>query len=157
MLTAAHQLIGRYGSRRLKDRRCETVLVDVGSVDSFPDKSIRLIVANGHEIGIVHWNAEFFALRNICPHQAGPVCKGFARPRLVSPDGVGKIRADYEHPVLACPWHGWEFDVRTGRSILDENYSVRAFRTTVENGHLMVELGGARKQVSQAADPHAKR
>jgi nitrite reductase (NADH) small subunit len=43
-------------------------------------------------------------------------------------------------PVIACPWHGWEFDVRTGVSLWDDHYRVRTYPAHVSNGRVLVDL-----------------
>jgi nitrite reductase/ring-hydroxylating ferredoxin subunit len=43
---------------------------------------------------------------------------------------------------IVCPWHGWQFDVETGRSTLVPNVSIRTYRVTVDGSDVYVELGG---------------
>jgi nitrite reductase/ring-hydroxylating ferredoxin subunit len=83
-----------------------------------------------------------FAVRNSCPHQSGPLCAGSLLGRLESP-GVGEVTRA-AGPVLACPWHGWEFDLETGWAVWDRRYRVTTFPTTVENGRVLVEIGQPR-------------
>lgn len=50
---------------------------------------------------------------NSCPHAGAPVCRGKITPKLV----VGSApvpQLDADHPVLRCPWHGWEFNLEDG-------------------------------------------
>jgi nitrite reductase/ring-hydroxylating ferredoxin subunit len=42
-------------------------------------------------------------------------------------------------PVIACPWHGWEFDVASGEAIWDKTVRIRTFPVRVANGRVMVE------------------
>lgn len=79
----------------------------------------RLVVeVEGRSIGIFNLDGEFFALRNVCPHQAAPVCKGNTCG-LVSSSQPGSFAYSREGEILRCPWHHWEFDIRTGRSVFD--------------------------------------
>ena len=69
----------------------------------------------GRSIGVFNVGGEFFALRNRCPHQGGALCEGqlwacWSQPRRVS-TGTGRAAK-----LVACPWHGWEFHLRTGQS-----------------------------------------
>ncbi len=52
----------------------------------------------------------------------------------------GAMDLHAEAPVIACPWHGWEFDLRTGRAVSDPRYRVRTFPVRVEAGRVLVEL-----------------
>lgn len=109
---------------------------DVGSLGDFPEAGVRVVDAGGEEIGVVRWRGELFAVRNVCPHQLGPVARGPLRQRLVA-DSVGDPRPDPDTPVLACPWHGWEFDVRTGRPLAGVA-RVRTYQVEVEDGRVVV-------------------
>src|SRR5262249_25516134 len=57
-------------------------------------------------------------LRNACPHQGGPLCRG-KLSGLAVPGPPGQYRYLRRGEILRCPWHGWEFDVRTGQSYVD--------------------------------------
>ncbi|SRR5260221_9747856 len=118
-------------------------LVDVGPLEDFAPNEIRVVEVNGREIGIARWQGEVYALRNVCPHQAGPVCSG----RLLAGIGsktVGSLEAQLESPVVACAWHGWEFQLTTGQSLWDPNFRIRTYDVQVRDGRLLVDLGGRR-------------
>jgi nitrite reductase/ring-hydroxylating ferredoxin subunit len=118
--------------------------VDVGQLDDFREGQVTIVVASGREIGVVRWSDDFFALANLCAHQRGPLCRGTLSPRLESGE-PGAMELAEGAPVIACPWHGWEFDVRTGRAVWDEGYAVRTYPVQVENGRILVELGHRRE------------
>jgi nitrite reductase/ring-hydroxylating ferredoxin subunit len=120
------------------------VLYDVGAVDDFPDARPKLISVEGREIGLIRWHDEFFAVRNICPHQAGPVAAGAVRPKLSSVSASGRLEVDQDCPVLSCPWHGWEFELRSGRSITGHPYRVGTYPVHLKLGRVLIELGAAR-------------
>jgi 3-phenylpropionate/trans-cinnamate dioxygenase ferredoxin subunit len=90
----------------------------VARVEEIPPGSRKLVEIAGRSIGVFNVDGEFYALRNRCPHQGGPLCEGFVIGALSS-DAPG----EYEHrpgdPHVRCPWHGWEFDLRTGASWFD--------------------------------------
>ena len=78
----------------------------------------KIVTVAGREIGIFNVGGEFFALANRCPHAGGPLCAG----RIVSAGAVrraGQYRLARASEFLRCPWHGWEFDIRTGQSWCD--------------------------------------
>jgi nitrite reductase (NADH) small subunit len=116
--------------------------VDIGSVTDFQPNSVALVNVGKLELGIVRWGEdEFFAVHNRCPHMAGPLCVGAVGPRLSCPTGdPERLEIDHENPVLACPWHRWEFDVRTGRALWDPGYRMKTYETRVADGRVLVEL-----------------
>jgi nitrite reductase/ring-hydroxylating ferredoxin subunit len=118
--------------------------VDVGQLDDFRDGQVTIVVVNGREIGVVRWFENVFALANLCAHQRGPLCRGTLSPRLESRE-PGSMELAEGAPVIACPWHGWEFDVRTGRAVWDEGYAVRTYPVQVEDGRILVDLGPRRE------------
>ena len=65
-----------------------------------------------------------------------PVCEGYAMPLLTST--AGGLEADEERCVLVCPWHGWEFDLRTGLSVTDPRRRLRRFQVEEREGALYV-------------------
>jgi len=119
------------------------VLVDVGAVDDFTDATVKVLFLDGREIGLVRWRNEFYALRNVCPHQSGPVCIGLLRPKL-SAVGIDGLRVEEDSPVLSCPWHGWEFEVKTGFSVAGHPYRVGTYPVRVDSGRVKVEVGSTR-------------
>src|SRR3712207_1948678 len=94
-------------------------MIDVGGLDDFAPRSVTIVSAGRVEVGVVRWDGdEVFALRNLCPHARGPVCEGRLGPRIVAAGGDPlALDVDETTPVIACAWHGWEFDVRTGEAV----------------------------------------
>jgi 3-phenylpropionate/trans-cinnamate dioxygenase ferredoxin subunit len=91
----------------------------------------KLVEIAGRSIGVFNLAGEYFALRNRCPHQGGPLCAGLQFGALHS-DRPGEYERGVDGEVIRCPWHGWEFEIRTGRSWVDpERTRVRSYRTTV--------------------------
>jgi nitrite reductase/ring-hydroxylating ferredoxin subunit len=118
--------------------------VDVGELHTFPDGEVTVVAVDGREIGIVRWVDDVFALANLCAHQRGPLCRGTIVSRLDAADPGNMELADGP-PVIACPWHGWEFDVQTGRAVWDDRYRVRTFPAHVVDGRVLVDLQARRE------------
>ena len=91
--------------------------VVVGKVSDFENGDRKIVDVNGKSIGVFRVDDQFYALRNRCPHQFGPLCVGTLAPRAVS-SGPGDVRMDSGPPLIACPWHGWEYDLATGQSFM---------------------------------------
>jgi nitrite reductase/ring-hydroxylating ferredoxin subunit len=116
------------------------VSIDVGALAEFADGAIRTVGVNGREVGIVRWNGAVYAVHNLCTHQSGPICAGVLSGRLTAAS-PGGMDLDLSTPILACPWHGWEFDLRTGRALHDAQHRLHTFPVHVENGRVLVDIG----------------
>lgn len=101
----------------------------VARVDEVPEGERLIVEVGGREIGIFNIDGEFFALRNRCPHLGGPLCVGEILG-LVHSSEPGDVRFDPSQKLITCPWHGWEFDIKTGQSYF--NPRLRARRYDVE-------------------------
>jgi 3-phenylpropionate/trans-cinnamate dioxygenase ferredoxin subunit len=106
----------------------------VATLDEIPPGGRKIVEVAGRSIGIFNVAGEFFALRNRCPHQGGPLCLG----RLwgaVQARVPGAIEYSRPGEMLTCAWHGWEFDLRTGQSWCDPaRLRVRRYATRVATG-----------------------
>lgn len=114
--------------------------VDVGAVEDFSDGKAHVVTVNAREIAIVPWDGKWYALRNICPHLGARVCGGQLRPFLHQPSVTDEdLSVDLDRPIVMCPWHHWEFDVRTGEALTGRE-RVKTYRVHVEDGRVHVEL-----------------
>ena len=99
----------------------------------------KIVNVAGREIGVFNVGGEYFALANRCPHEGGPLCEG-RMIALVQSDGPGHYKLTRDREFLRCPWHGWEFDIRTGQSWCDpKSTRARQFQVTVEAGETLVK------------------
>jgi len=104
----------------------------VARLSEFPPGSRRIVDANGRSIGVLNVGGQLYALRNFCPHQGAPLCLG----KIQGTTLAGKP-FEYEYgrddEIIKCPWHGWEFEIATGRSVFNPHkVRVRAYEVTVE-------------------------
>lgn len=100
----------------------------------------RIESIGGRLIGVVRTDGGIFALRNVCPHQGAELCRGTLGSTML-PSEPQEYRVGLPGHVMRCPWHGWEFDITTGRSIFDpENVRVRTYPVFVEDGAVIVQL-----------------
>jgi 3-phenylpropionate/trans-cinnamate dioxygenase ferredoxin subunit len=105
---------------------------DVGTIDEIPPGGRKIVDVGGRSIGVFNLGGEFFALRNTCPHEGGPLCVG-PLCGLVSSQRPGEYEFSRQGEIVRCPWHGWEFDIRTGQSWFDpRKVRVRRYEVTVE-------------------------
>ena len=111
----------------------------VAPIDELPPGERKIIKISGREIGVFNVNGDFYALRNICPHRNGPLCYGRLRPLVTSP-GVYQLDFERESEILKCPWHQWEFDIKTGQALYDDNLRVRTYRVAQEGNEVVLYL-----------------
>lgn len=86
-------------------------------LDEFPPGERRIVEAGRRSIGVFRVGDRFYAVNNHCPHQGGPLCLGRTVPWVTS-TAPGDYRVDTDDALVACPWHGWEYDLATGQSFL---------------------------------------
>jgi nitrite reductase/ring-hydroxylating ferredoxin subunit len=123
----------------------------VATVAEIPPGRRKIVEVAGRSIGVFNVNGEFLAIRNRCPHESGPLCEGRLVGFLVS-DRPGEYRHSRPGEILRCPWHGWEFDLRTGQSWFDpRRVRVRRYDVAVAPGAALV--GGAGPSDGQAGAP----
>ena len=105
----------------------------VAMVEEIPPGGRKIVEVAGRSIGVFNLDGEFFALRNRCPHQGGPLCSG-SLAGLISSSHPGEYNYSRAGEILRCPWHGWEFDIRTGQSWFDPAHvRVRRYQVTIES------------------------
>jgi nitrite reductase/ring-hydroxylating ferredoxin subunit len=112
-----------------------------GRADELPEDEVRLTRLGRHDVVLIRRGSTVFAVANRCPHQGARMCDGRLRERLDG-DGAGRVEARPHTPVLACPWHGWEFDLATGRSAFDAAYRIKTYPATITDGDIVVQIGG---------------
>ena len=102
--------------------------VRVASVADVPAGTAREVYAAGRIIALFNVEGTFHALDGVCPHQGGPLGQGIL-----------------EQQVVTCPWHGWQFDVTTGRHLLNSQIGQPRLEVQVEGDNIFVlieEAGG---------------
>ena len=107
----------------------------VAGVDELPPGTRKIVDVAGRQIGVVNIGGEVFALRNRCPHQGGPLREGRLAGRHGAEAPGEPFRYTRAGEILRCPWHAWEYDIRTGQSWFDPaKVRVRAYEVDVAPG-----------------------
>jgi 3-phenylpropionate/trans-cinnamate dioxygenase ferredoxin subunit len=111
----------------------------VAKVGEIPEKGSMLVKVKGRPIALFHVGGEYFAISNVCPHAGGELCHGKLVGLIRSSEpGVYERTRPFE--MLQCPWHGWEFDIRTGQSYCDpDSIKARSYAVTVKDGAELAE------------------
>ena len=117
----------------------------IGPLDGIPERGGVLAIAGDVEVGVFRVDGGLRAYENRCRHQGGPVCTGEILGRYVADlnaDGtIAGERFDDDQLRIACPWHGWEYDLATGRCTADPRFALRRFEVLVREGDVYVRVG----------------
>ena len=99
-------------------------------LDEFPPGSVREFVVGDDVVALFNVSGRMYALDGICPHQGGPL-------------GQGTLDGD----VVTCPWHGWQFDVRTGQHLVNRSLRHPRFDVKVEGQDVFVRHADPQSEV----------
>jgi len=100
--------------------------------DGLPEGRVTTVTAGHRSLALTHCDGAYGALDNHCPHQGGPLCSGRLTGFLTAAQ-PGEYTYTRRGEILRCPWHGWEFDVKTGQSWFDPTHTrVRSYQVSVE-------------------------
>ena len=114
----------------------------IGASSDLGEGERRIIVHDDVQVGVVRANGQLHAFRNVCPHQGGPVCEGLLIHRVEEIIAEDKtylgMRFSETDVNLVCPWHGWEFNVATGRCAGDGRHALKKYGVSEEGGQICV-------------------
>jgi len=127
---------GREGGDRAPKGRCV-----VGRLSEFPPGTRKIVTVGGRSIGVFNIGGQFFALRNQCPHQGAPLCRGRVKGTTI-PGKPYEYVYGRDQEIIQCPWHGWEFEITTGRTFFNPHrMRVKTYEVSVEpDGEVDVTL-----------------
>ncbi|MBS0209828.1 MAG: Rieske 2Fe-2S domain-containing protein [Planctomycetes bacterium] len=97
--------------------------VEIAKTTECPPGAALERVADDTIVALFNVDGQFHALDGVCPHQGGPLGKG-----------------NLAGHVVTCPWHGWQFDVCTGRHQLNARLHQPSFEVRVEDDRVLVNL-----------------
>ena len=109
----------------------------LAKASEIPSGGMKLVKVDKREIGIFNVGGEFHAYANVCAHEGGPVCLGTIGGTNL-PSDAHEYRYGLEGRVLRCPWHHWEFDLRTGESIWGGKNGLVTYAVEVRGGEIFV-------------------
>jgi nitrite reductase/ring-hydroxylating ferredoxin subunit len=111
----------------------------VARAADLPPGTRKRVTVENRDIVVLNIKGELFALSNTCPHKGASLCNGLLTG-LVRSTKPGEYRYERAGEILRCPWHQWEFDVRTGRSYCDpRRLRLMQFPIAIEAGADVVE------------------
>lgn len=88
-----------------------------------PGTTVEVVIGDAI-VALANVDGQVHALDGMCAHQGGPLGKG-----------------EFTGCTLTCPWHGWQYDVATGRQLLSEHIRQRRYPVRIEGDTIWVRLG----------------
>jgi nitrite reductase/ring-hydroxylating ferredoxin subunit len=111
----------------------------VARAAELPPGARKLVRAGDRDIVIFNVRGELFALSDRCPHKGASLSQGKQTGAVASGE-PGRYEISRAGEILRCPWHGWEFDMRTGKSWCDpRRMRLKSYRVSVEPGARLSE------------------
>jgi nitrite reductase/ring-hydroxylating ferredoxin subunit len=98
--------------------------VKIAALPDLPPGRMKLLALAGTVVAVFNIDGRFYAIRNRCPHEGGPVASGPLNGTLIT-----------------CPRHGWQFDLATGQSTNRGAFSVKTYPVAVKDGAIYLEMG----------------
>jgi nitrite reductase (NADH) small subunit len=96
--------------------------IKVASRADIPAGTGKVVEAGGKQIALFNVEGKFYAIDNTCKHRGGPLGEG-----------------ELDGTSVVCPWHGWEYDVTTGKNLDDENVRVGCYAVKLEGDDIIIE------------------
>ena len=130
----------------------------VGELSEFAEGGYRVLRVDTFEFGVFRQGDRVVAYENYCPHDGGPVCQGKVIPRVeeeLGPDQTSRGLRFSDKRNIVCPWHGWEFDIESGRHCGDPKYRLRPVDVRVRDNRVYVSVP-ARIDPHFSLTPHAE-
>lgn len=109
------------------------------NAEDVPSDAARIVRVKNRSVGIFKLPDGFHALLNICPHRGAPLCEGPVCGTTQSTDEREFVYGRAGE-LVRCAWHGWEFDIRTGQSLVDPKMSAKKLPVTVDDDKIFVHL-----------------
>jgi nitrite reductase/ring-hydroxylating ferredoxin subunit len=95
--------------------------IRVARVSDLREDQAKLVIVRGREVALFFRGGQYYALDNRCPHQGGPLGEGF-----------------FDGDSIICPWHHWDFHLKTGRSRLGEDVCVKTYAVEVTDEEIFI-------------------
>ncbi len=99
--------------------------IKVCSLSELPENSQKIVPLGLHKIALFHYNKEITAIANACLHKAGPL-------------GLGLVENKYDGLYVTCPWHGWEYNIKTGSAPPGYKDQQAVYEVKVEGDDILI-------------------
>ncbi|HSB69491.1 MAG TPA: Rieske 2Fe-2S domain-containing protein [Candidatus Methylomirabilis sp.] len=97
--------------------------VKVGRVGDLSEGQVMVVQANGQGIALFHVAGRYYALEAACPHEGEPLADG-----------------TIEGLRVLCPWHGYDFHLKTGECVLDPDLRALTYPVKIRGEEILIEM-----------------
>lgn len=97
--------------------------IKVAKTTDIAEGTSKVVDAGGKQVAVFNIGGKFYAIANECAHQGGPLGDGFLSGACVT-----------------CPWHAWEYDLKTGKCETMPGANVETFEVKVEGDEVFLIL-----------------
>ncbi|MCB9152003.1 MAG: Rieske (2Fe-2S) protein [Caldilineaceae bacterium] len=111
----------------------------VAELDEIEPGQRKVVDVAGRSIGVFNVDGEYIAVLNLCPHELAPLCLGRVSGTTL-PSAPGQYNWGHDGEIVACPWHGWEFNLRSGECLVDRRKRLHHFPVVQEDAAIYVLL-----------------
>jgi nitrite reductase (NADH) small subunit len=131
--------------------------MNIGSASKFADPGRKVVACERFEVAVFKLDGEFFAYLNQCPHMGGPACQGKMIAKveeIIAEDRTSKgMMFSKTRMHVVCPWHGYEFDIRTGVHPGNPRAQLRKIKIAISSDDVIIELPDVGEHAKQRAEP----
>jgi nitrite reductase (NADH) small subunit len=114
--------------------------VRVGAVEDVRRDGCRVVDVAGRRVGVISSGTAFYAISDRCPHMGASMCTGSLSGTLL-PSAPHELVYGLDQRVVRCPWHGWEFDLESGRSLLEpRRFGLKTYEVTEDDGQVILHV-----------------
>lgn len=99
--------------------------IKVLTLDELPEGSSKIVKVKNAKVALFHYNGKITAIGNACLHKGGPL-------------GLGCVEKKYDGLYVTCPWHGWEYNIETGKAPLDFKDQQSVYEIKTEGNDILI-------------------
>ena len=100
-------------------------LIKIATVSELPSNSTKIVNVKNAKVALFNYNGKITALGNACLHKGGPL-------------GLGHVVQKYDGMYVTCPWHGWEYNIETGKAPLDFKDQQAVYEIKIESDDIFI-------------------
>lgn len=122
--------------------------IEIGKLSEFAEGDCRVIAVGEVEVGIFRLGKKLVAYKNECPHYGGPVCQGKVfdqTEEILGPDKTSRGLKFSGARNIVCPWHGYEFNIETGRHPGDPQVRLQPIPVSIRDSRVFLQVPGSRE------------
>jgi nitrite reductase/ring-hydroxylating ferredoxin subunit len=116
--------------------------IPVGASEEIPERGRLVVDVDSATVGVFRVDGSLVAYENVCAHQGGPVCQGKVMSGVTENAETDDVNQffDEDDPHIVCPWHGYEYHLRTGVHAGVSHIALRRFEVEEEDGTIYVTI-----------------